>query len=297
MNAASLSSTPAPHPLWQRIANILEFIKFSHTVFALPFALISMLVASHGLPGLRTFLLILVCMASARTAAMAFNRWADWNFDLTNPRTVRRSKLASRPTAAALTIGSLLIFSAGAFTLNPLCGWLSPVAAVLILGYSLTKRFTAFTHAFLGLALAAAPMGAWAAVTGELYSPAPWCLAAAVWCWVFGFDLIYATQDIEHDRRSRLFSFPAQFGIAAALLMARVLHVVTWLILAVFGLLAALSVPYWISLAVVAGALLYEHRLCRTGELDKINVAFFQMNALVGAALLIGVSIALWMPF
>lgn len=298
-DSASTSSSRLPPPVsrLQRFFNTLEFIKFSHTIFALPFALISMLVAAHGFPSLRTFGLILLCMAAARTAAMAFNRWADWSFDLTNPRTARRSTLATRSTASGLCIFSLLIFFAGSMELNRLCGWLSPVAAVLILGYSLTKRFTSFSHAFLGLALSAAPMGAWAAVRGELYSPVPWCLAAAVWCWVFGFDLIYSTQDIEHDRQSRLFSFPSRFGIESALLLARLLHVLTWIILAAFGLLAALAAPYWISLAVVAGALVHEHRLCRTGRLDKINMAFFQMNALVGAALLAGVGLDVWMRY
>lgn len=282
---------------FKSLFNALEFIKFSHTVFALPFALIAMVVAARGLPTLQTFGLILFCMVTARTAAMAFNRWADWDFDKTNPRTAKRSTLVTRSTACVIWFASVALFIAGAIQLNPLCGWLSPLAVLLVLGYSLTKRFTAFTHAFLGLALAAAPMGAWAAVRGSLWTLTPWCLAAAVWCWVFGFDLIYATQDVEHDRRSQLLSFPARFGIEAALVLARLLHVLTWLILLGFGLLAALSVPYWISLALVAGALVYEHRLCLTGQLDKINLAFFQMNALVGAALLAGVVLDVWMRY
>lgn len=291
MNSAS---TPASVSCLQRLANALEFIKFSHTIFALPFALIAMLVAAHGLPSLRTVLLILLCMVAARTAAMAFNRFVDWEFDKTNPRTARRSTLVTRATASALYSLSVAVFVIASILINPLCGWLSPVAVLLILGYSLTKRFTAYTHAFLGLALAAAPMGAWAAVTGSLLTLTPWCLAAAVWCWVFGFDLIYATQDIEHDRCTHLLSFPSRYGIKATLALATMLHILAWITLTLFGWLAALGAPYWISLVIVAGALVHEHRLSRTGELDKINLAFFQMNALVGAALLAGVALDVW---
>jgi len=295
------ASSPTPNPSTcpcainlQGLFNALEFIKFSHTIFALPFALISMIVAAHGLPSLRTVLLILLCMVAARTAAMAFNRWADWEIDKTNPRTAKRSTLVTRATAAALYSLSTGVFVCAAILINPLCGWLSPLAVLLVLGYSLTKRFTAYTHAFLGLALAAAPMGAWAAVTGDLLTPVPWSLAAVVWFWVFGFDLIYATQDIEHDRRSGLHSFPARYGVNATLAMASLLHILAWIALVVFGWLAAMSVPYWISLAIVAGALVYEHRLSRTGKLDQINVAFFQMNALVGVALFIGTALDVW---
>ncbi|PAW76785.1 MAG: 4-hydroxybenzoate octaprenyltransferase [Verrucomicrobia bacterium Tous-C9LFEB] len=300
MNTPQTSPNPSACPCCfnlQGLFNALEFIKFSHTIFALPFALISMIVAAHGLPTLRTVLLILLCMVAARTAAMAFNRWADWEFDKTNPRTARRSTLVTRATACALYSLATAVFVVSSILINPLCGWLSPLAVLLILGYSLTKRFTAYTHAFLGLALAAAPMGAWAAVTGDLLTPVPWSLAAAVWFWVFGFDLIYATQDVEHDRRSGLHSFPARYGVKATLAMATLLHILAWIALAVFGWLAAMSVPYWISLAIVAGALVYEHRLSRTGKLDQINVAFFQMNALVGVALFIGTALDVWMSY
>ena len=143
---------------------------------------------------------ILWCLVSARTAAMCFNRWADWDHDVFNPRTKRRSQLGTRRMTMTLCIVALAAFVFGCWMLNPLCLALCPVACLIILGYSLTKRFTNYTHAVLGLALAAAPMGAWAATTGSLLSPLPWLLAAAVWCWVFGFDLIYATQDIEFDR-------------------------------------------------------------------------------------------------
>jgi 4-hydroxybenzoate polyprenyltransferase len=165
---------------------------------------------------------------------------------------------------------------------------------VLILGYSLTKRFTAWSHAFLGLALAAAPMGAWAATTGNLVSLLPWMLAVAVWYWVFGFDLIYATQDVEFDRQARLHSFPARYGVKAALRLARILHLFTWLILLAFGWLAMLSLPYWVAMGLIFFALIFEHVLCRSGDLARINVAFFQMNALVGLILVIGVGTSLY---
>jgi 4-hydroxybenzoate polyprenyltransferase len=276
--------------LFGRIFGTLELIKFSHSVFALPFALSAMLVAAHGVPDLHTLLWILGCLVAARTAAMAFNRWADWDYDVFNPRTMRRSQLGSRRSTLALCILALIAFAVGCSQLNVLCLALCPVACAMILGYSLTKRFTAYTHAFLGLALAAAPMGAWAAVTGELYSLAPWTLAGAVWYWVFGFDLIYATQDVEFDRQARLHSFPARYGVKASLRLARVLHVFTWLILLAFGWLAALGLPYWIAMGLIFFALIAEHVLCRSSDLAKINLAFFQMNALVGLILVIGVA-------
>jgi 4-hydroxybenzoate polyprenyltransferase len=297
MPASVVMTSPpdGPRPgLWRALTGTLELIKFSHSVFALPFALTAMFVAASGVPSLWTLLWILWCLVSARTAAMAFNRWADWDHDQFNPRTRRRSQLGTRPMTMTLCLVALVAFVAGCFMLNWLCLALCPVACFLILGYSLTKRFTAYTHAFLGLALAAAPMGAWAAVRGELTSPLPWLLAAAVWCWVFGFDLIYATQDVEFDRQARLYSFPAQHGTEAALRLARILHLFTWLILLAFGWLAGLSLPYWVAMGLIFVALIFEHLLCRTGDLAKINIAFFQMNALVGLFLVLGVAASLY---
>jgi 4-hydroxybenzoate polyprenyltransferase len=285
-----LTSPPSGRGFFQRLTGTLELIKFSHSVFALPFALSAMFVAAQGLPPLRVLLWILGCLVSARTAAMGFNRWADWDHDVFNPRTRRRSQLGTRGTTMTLCLVALAAFVLGCSQLNLLCLALCPVACLIILGYSLTKRFTDYTHAVLGLALAAAPMGAWAATTGNLLSPLPWLLAAAVWCWVFGFDLIYATQDIDFDRAARLHSFPARHGAAAALRLARVLHVATWLLLGVFGWMAHLSLPYWLAMAFILGTLVFEHRLCRTGDLARINVAFFHMNALVGLCLVLGVA-------
>jgi 4-hydroxybenzoate polyprenyltransferase len=278
-----------------RALQTLEFIKFSHTIFALPFALVAMLTAARGLPPLRVVLLILACMAAARTAAMAFNRIADWEWDKLNPRTANRSRLATKRTAWLLVIGSLIVFVAATQALNPLCFALAPAAIALVLGYSLTKRFTAFPHFFLGLALGAAPMGAWAAVRGELADGAPWALMAAVLCWVFGFDLIYATLDVEFDRRAGVHSFPARHGIPAALRLAGVLHIAAWGLFLLFGRLAGFGLPYWIGLGIAALALVQEQRLSRTGAVGPINAAFFQVNAVVGLTLLLATAANLWL--
>ena len=275
----------------------LELIKFSHSVFALPFALTAMMVAADGIPYIWTLFWILWCLVSARTAAMAFNRWADWDYDVFNPRTMRRSELGTRRSTLALCVVALIAFVVGCAQLNLLCLALCPVACAMILGYSLTKRFTAYSHAFLGLALAAAPMGAWAATTDSLESPLPWLLAAGVWCWVFGFDLIYATQDVDFDRQAQLHSFPARHGVPAALRLARVLHAATWLILIAFGWLAHLEMPYWLTMGVISIALIFEHYLCRSGDLVKMNIAFFEMNAVVGLALVGGVMCSVYWPY
>lgn len=299
MPSSVIMTSPPDKPrtgLFRQFFGTLELIKFSHSVFALPFALSAMLVAAHGVPSLWILLWILWCLISARTAAMAFNRWADWDYDTFNPRTKRRSQLGTRRTTLALCVIALIAFVFGCSQLNFLCLVLCPIACVIILGYSLTKRFTDYSHAFLGLSLAIAPVGAWAATTGNLDSPLPWLLAAGVWCWVFGFDLIYATQDVEFDRQARLHSYPARHGVEAALRLARMLHICTWLILVAFGWLAMLSLPYWVAMGLIFFALIFEHILCRSGDLARINVAFFQMNALVGLFLVIGVGASLYWP-
>jgi len=279
-----------------KVFGTLELIKFSHSVFALPFAISAMLVASREVPVTGWAIVwILWCLVSARTAAMAFNRWADWDYDVFNPRTMRRSELGTRRSTLALCVVALIAFVIGCAQLNLLCLALCPVACAMILGYSLTKRFTAYSHAFLGLALAAAPMGAWAATTGSLESPLPWLLAAGVWCWVFGFDLIYATQDVDFDRQAQLHSYPARHGVPAALRLARILHALTWLILCAFGWLAHLGMPYWIAMGLIFLALIVEHVLCQSSDLARINLAFFQMNALVGLILIFGVGASIYL--
>ncbi|HEY8964966.1 MAG TPA: UbiA-like polyprenyltransferase [Candidatus Methylacidiphilales bacterium] len=293
-----MSQSAAASPtLWTRFASALEFVKFGHTVFALPFALVSMLVAGRGFPSWGTLGLILLCMIAARTAAMAFNRLADWEIDKGNPRTEHRHRLVPPATAKAMVLGSLALFALGSWLLNPLCAALCPLAILLILGYSVTKRFTAYCHLFLGLALGAAPMGAWAAVTGNLNpltAPAPWLLMGGVLAWVFGFDLIYATLDAEFDRKVGLHSFPSRYGVPAALRLASVLHAAAWVFFLLFGLAAHLGWPWLAAMGAVAVALVLEQRWSRTGDVGRINAAFFQINAVVSLVLLAATLLSLW---
>ena len=272
------------------IARVLTFVRFSHTIFALPFALGSMLVAAHGLPSWRLLGLIVLCMVFARTAAMAFNRVADWEIDKLNPRTVGRHRLVSRSAAIALVVVNAAAFVATTWFLNPLCFWLSFVALVLVFFYSLTKRFTAYSHFFLGLALSVSPVGAWLAVTGQFAFP-PLVLALAVLLWVAGFDIIYATQDHAFDREAGLRSLVVRLGIPRSLAWAQRLH---WMMLAVlgwFGVAAGLGIAFWSSLALVAAALVYEHRSAAQLDVVAINRAFFTSNAFVGVVFVAGVFI------
>lgn len=267
--------------MFDRIRRALTFIRFSHTIFALPFALGAMLVAAGGLPGWRTFGLILLAMVFARTAAMTFNRIADWEFDQANPRTASRHLLISRPAAIGLLVVTSAAFVAVTWFINPLCFRLSPVALVIVFVYSVTKRFTDFTQLYLGLALAVSPVGAWLAVTGHFAMP-PLILAAGVLCWVAGFDLIYATMDHEFDQRTGLRSMVVRFGVPRSLRLATWLHGAMFALLIVFGIAAHLGVVYFASLAFVLAALVYEHRSASRLDLAAINDAFFKSNAIVG---------------
>ena len=266
-----------------------QFVRFSHTIFALPFALIAMFVAGNGRVPVTVFVWILVCMVAGRTAAMCFNRLVDWEIDKENPRTASRHTLLGKSSAWITFTLTLVPLVFGTWKLNPLCFYLSPVMLVLITFYSLTKRFTAFSHFFLGLALSVAPMGAWAAVRGELWSVTPYFLAAAVLCWVFGFDLIYSTLDADFDRKKGLFSFPARFGVWPALKLARILHGIAAIAFLVFGWLAHLGPYYWAAWLVVLLALIWEHRIANPESPASINEAFFNVNALVSISLLAGV--------
>ena len=232
-----------------RLGDYLRLVKFSHSVFALPFALMAAWIAADGLPAARTIAGVVVCAVAARTAAMAFNRLVDRRIDADNPRTARReipAGVISAPAAMALIVASSAIFIAGAAYLNPLCGWLSPVVLLWLLGYSFAKRFTWLAHIWLGAALGLAPLGAWLAVRGDFSgSQAPaLLLALAVTLWVAGFDLIYATQDAGFDRDRGLASIPARFGIATALRTSAVFHVATVALLAAVGWSADLSWVY-----------------------------------------------------
>lgn len=267
-----------------------RFVRFSHTLFALPFALISFLVASEGTLRASVLGWILLCMVGARTAAMCFNRLADWNFDQLNPRTSDRHRLVTKAQALTVLLLSSLLAIYSAAQLNPLCFWLSPLMLAVLFFYSLTKRFTAFSHLVLGVALAIAPIGAWIALRPSLFdSPIPYLLAAAVACWTFGFDLIYSTLDVAFDRSQGLYSFPSRYGIPAALRLARALHILAALGFGLFGWVAHLRTGYWVAFAVCVCALVWEHRLAASQEVGQINRAFFQINALVSLTLFAGV--------
>ena len=271
------------------IVRFLRLIRFSHTIFALPFALGALVVAANGLPSLHTFLLVVVCMIFARTAAMLFNRLVDWSLDQRNPRTASRHLLVSKPAALVLLAVSSAGFVLAAGAINRLTFLLSPLALVVIFFYSLTKRFTSGTHFFLGLALAIAPVGAWIAQTGRI-ALAPVVLAAGVICWVAGFDLIYATQDYDFDRREGIRSLVVKLGITRSLRLAQLLHLAMFAAFIAFGLTAKLGFFYYCGMPLVAVALFYEHKTEKL-DLAGINRAFFQSNAFVSAVFLIAVCV------
>lgn len=270
------------------IARLLRFVRFSHTIFALPFAFGSMLVAAHGWPRAETVALIVLAMVFARTAAMTFNRLADWEIDQRNPRTSERHRLIPRGAAIGLLVASSAAYVAVSAWINPLCFALSPVALAIVFFYSLTKRFTSFSHFFLGLALSISPVGAWLAVRGEFALP-PLVLALAVVLWVAGFDVIYATQDHEFDRAEGLRSLVVRLGVERSLRWAQALH---WMMLAVliaFGFAAQLGVAFYASLVLIAGALVFEHRSAARLDVAGINRAFFTSNAFVGLVFVLGI--------
>jgi 4-hydroxybenzoate polyprenyltransferase len=270
-----------------RVSRFLRLIRFSHTIFALPFALGALIVAANGWPSLRIFVLVVVCMVFARTAAMLFNRLVDWSLDQRNPRTASRHLLISKSGAIVLLAVSSSGFLLSAAAINRLTLILAPVALALIFFYSVTKRFTSATHFFLGLALAIAPIGAWIAQTGRI-DLAPVVLAAGVICWVAGFDLIYATQDHDFDRREDIRSLVVKLGIARSLRLAQLLHLLTFVALIAFGVVAQLGRVYYWSIPLIGAALFFEHRTEKL-DLTGINRAFFQSNAFVSAVFLIAV--------
>jgi len=277
-----------------------SFVRFSHTVFALPFALAAMLVASRdkrGWPGWKTFGLILAAMVGARTCAMAFNRIVDRKFDALNPRTKNRhlpSGQISLASAVTLCVTSAAGLVAATYYLNPVCFYLSPVALVLVCFYSLTKRFTDYTHVFLGIALALAPIGAWLAVRGTNVSGRELLemtlLALAVVLWLVGFDIIYALQDYEFDKAHGLRSLVVAWGPQNALAAAFLAHMAMCGLLLGFGLLCGFRIAYLIGWLLILGCLVLEHWIARRRSLNWINVAFFRLNALVGAVFLVVVA-------
>ena len=273
------------------IRKYFEFVKFSHTMFALPFALASMMIAANGWPGWRVFGLILTAMVCARTAAMGFNRIVDRKYDALNPRTAQRHLPAGKigiVEAWGLVVMSAMGLIGAAWFINRICLWLSPVALAIVFFYSLTKRFTDFSHFFLGLALAVAPVGAWLAVRGKFEWP-PVMLAVAVVFWLVGFDIIYATQDYDADKAQGLHSLPVRWGIASSLRFARAAHAAMAAALLGFGLIAGLGLAYYAGLAVIAGCLVGQHIVARKRDPVSLNLAFFRMNAIVSVVFLAAV--------
>ena len=282
---------------FRQLRTVLEMIKFEHTLFALPFAFLGMVLAAEGWPGWRTVAWIVVAMVGARSAAMGFNRLVDREIDAANPRTATRALpaglLAPRAVAVFVAVSTALLVVA-AWQLNPLALALSPIALLVLFGYSYTKRFTWVSHLILGLALAGAPLGAWIAVRGDV-APTPFLLAGAVLLWVAGFDVLYALQDLDFDRRAGLYSIPGRFGVARALLIARGMHILMVVLLIVAAYSFRLPWPAITGVVVVTMLLGYEHSLVKPDDLSKINAAFFTVNGYIsvlfflswGAALLV----------
>jgi len=285
-----------------RIRTILEMIKFEHSVFALPFALTGALLAArarqHGWPTLRQILLIAIAMVAARSAAMTLNRIADLRYDKENPRTNMRALATgalSVSFAWIFTLAAVALFFVAAWQLNQLALKLAPAAMAILFFYSFTKRFTTWSHLFLGFALGISPAAAWIAITGGL----DWrmlILCAAVTLWVGGFDVLYACQDIEFDKQAGLFSVPQRFGIAAALVIARIMHAGVVLLLSWLAASFGLPWPAWAGIVVVAALLGYEHSLVKANDLSKLNAAFFTVNGYISMLFLLfwGAAAAVW---
>ncbi|MBN2705235.1 MAG: UbiA family prenyltransferase [Deltaproteobacteria bacterium] len=273
-----------------RIRRFLEMVKFEHTIFALPFALLAAVLAADGLPSIWKLFWIVIAMAGARTGAMGANRLLDADLDARNPRTRERALpagLIEPRQALFLTIASYAVFIFAAAMLNSLCLHLAPYIVMLLTGYSLAKRYTEYTHYILGLCLALAPVGAWIAVTGSL-ALTPLVLALAVGCWVSGFDLLYALQDLDFDRASGLKSIPARIGIEASLALARKLHLaMLGALFFIYLITPALNLLFFIALVVVAALLHYEHELITPSDLSKIDTAFFTVNGYISIILFI----------
>ena len=283
--------------MWSRTRTTLEMIKWEHSIFALPFALTATLLAARGLPTFRTIAWILLAMVAARSAAMAFNRWADAELDAANPRTRSRaipSGLLSRRFVLGFTALAALIFVLASAQLNRLTLYLSPGVLLVLFGYSYMKRITRWSHLVLGLALGLAPSAAWIAVRGSL-DPRILVLTAAVTLWVGGFDVLYACQDFDHDRIAGLHSLPQALGIPAAFWAARAMHLTMLALLGWFALLFHFHVLGWIGIAAVALLLLYEHSLVSPRDLRRLNAAFFTMNGVIATIFLAFVAADLWL--
>lgn len=274
--------------LIRKITVFLEMIKFSHTVFALPFALTGALLAANGLPSGRQVLWIILAMAGARTAAMGLNRLIDAEIDARNPRTATRAipaGLIGKGATLVFIVAAVALLLFAAMMLNPLCLKLAPVAIFFLVLYSFCKRFTALAHVVLGICLAAAPMGAWVAIRGNIDTPAL-ILGGIVLFWVAGFDILYALQDLEFDRTAGLHSIPVVLGVEGSLWAARLFHLVMLGLLLVLFVTMHLGVLFLVGILAASAMLLYEHLLLKGGNLDKLDAAFFNMNGYISIAIL-----------
>ncbi len=285
-----------------RIRTVLEMIKFEHSIFALPFALTGALLAArathHGWPTLRQIVWIVVAMVAARSAAMTINRIVDLRYDRENPRTKQRALATgalSVSFAWIFTFAAVALFFVAAWQLNPLALKLAPLAILILFFYSFTKRFTSWSHLFLGFALGISPAAAWIAITGSL-DIRMLILCAAVTLWVGGFDVLYACQDIEYDKTAGLYSVPKSFGIGNALWISRVMHMGVVALLSWLAASFVLPWPAWLGIAVVAALLTYEHSLVKAHDLSKLDAAFFTMNGYISMSFLLfwGAATALW---
>lgn len=269
--------------------SILKLIKFSHTIFSLPFAVMSAFIGAEGMPGIRQLLLILCALVAARSCAMSFNRLVDAGYDIDNPRTSYRIQLQGIIGKANLwffTISCTLLFIVFAGMLNRLCLFISPLALLIIFGYSYTKRFTNLSHLVLGLSLALSPIGAWIGVTGEI-DIAPFILALAVLLWTAGFDIIYACQDLQHDIKAGLYSIPKKMGIKNSLILSSILHFLMVIVLFIFMYFAKLNFVYFGGVCFVSIMLVYEHSLIKPHDLSKISLAFFTVNGIISMILMV----------
>ena len=267
----------------QKLTVYLRMIKFSHSIFALPFAFTSALIAASGVPSPRQIFWITIAMLGARSGAMGLNRIIDRKIDKANPRTAGReipTGIIATGEAVGFVILSFCLMLLAAYMLNPLCLMLSPIAVGVLFLYSFTKRFTWLAHFVLGLAISAAPLGAWIAIQGA-FDIRIMPLALAVIFWLAGFDSLYALQDIEFDRSHGLFSVPQRFGIGKTLLLARIVHAISFSLLVLNGILFGLGGFYWAGMLVTAGLFLYEHSLVKQDDLSRLDMAFFNMNGYI----------------
>lgn len=274
--------------LLKKITSILDLIKFSHTIFSFPFAVMSAFLAADGMPDIKELLLILAALVTARSAAMSFNRLVDTSYDVHNPRTAYRvtlQKKIGRSSVWVFTIFCVILFITCAWLLNQLAFFMAPLAILIIFGYSYTKRFTHLSHFVLGLALGLSPIGAWVGIQGTL-TATPLLLAFAVVLWTAGFDIIYACQDLEHDIQSGLYSIPKKLGIKGALILSAVLHLFMVGVLLAVSRYTDLGIMYTIGVCIVAALLIYEHALVRPKDLSKINTAFFTVNGIISVGLM-----------